>query len=463
MKIPFTRNYWSLLILQMVERLAYWTALLQLPMYIAQKDVAGGLGWEQTTKGIIFFWWALTQNLTSALTGGLADRYGRKLMLRISFVVALIGYALLATQNTFYPFLAGVLAIGVGVGMFRPALMGSITGELSAKNSSTGWGVFVMLSNAAIFLAPPLSIFLKGFAWSWVFWGAAIVFSINFLLVEMVSESVPTQADASPEKISFLAAFRELKRDNLWVFLLVMSGFTLIYMQFYETLPNFIVDWSNTTAIAPAVPEFMRAQTANGTVIAFEWLYNINAGLIVLLVAVMAKIFARVNAYTALIIGVSICAAGLAATGLTTAGAFTVAGFIIYSFGEMIANPKFTEQLGVRAPRGKASLYMGFLYYSWAIGLAGGALLGGWLYKTFGEKSGLAIRFLKDYYGETAQHATAFTDMLAKTRMNPLDATALLWDLYSPQKVWYVFLAVGVLTVIGLIAFRRRSRASANA
>nr|HPI21255.1 MFS transporter [Candidatus Kapabacteria bacterium] len=67
--------------------LAYWALLIQLPIYIAQKDMAGGLQWEQTTKGIIFFWWAIVQNLVPIFAGGFADRYGRKNFLLVSIVL----------------------------------------------------------------------------------------------------------------------------------------------------------------------------------------------------------------------------------------------------------------------------------------------------------------------------------------------------------------------------------------
>ena len=60
----FSGQFWVLNILQMIEKLAYWIVLLQMPVYIAQKNAEGGLLWGQETKGIIFFWWAAVQNLS---------------------------------------------------------------------------------------------------------------------------------------------------------------------------------------------------------------------------------------------------------------------------------------------------------------------------------------------------------------------------------------------------------------
>ena len=185
------KAFWILNLIQMAERLAFWTILLQLPIYIAQKDVQGGLHWDQTIKGVIFFWWALVQNITPVFSGGFADKYGYKRVLFISFIITLIGYILLGTQNEFYPFLAGTLILGFGLGIFKPALQGSVARSLDKTNSSVGWGIYVMLINVAVFLGPPLAIFLKGISWQMIFFGSGAVFALNFLFLFFYGHVVP--------------------------------------------------------------------------------------------------------------------------------------------------------------------------------------------------------------------------------------------------------------------------------
>ena len=58
----FSKEFWLLNLIQMIERLAYSALVLQMAVYISQKDIVGGLHWEHTTKGLIFFVWALVQN-----------------------------------------------------------------------------------------------------------------------------------------------------------------------------------------------------------------------------------------------------------------------------------------------------------------------------------------------------------------------------------------------------------------
>ncbi|HPP39090.1 MAG TPA: MFS transporter, partial [Candidatus Kapabacteria bacterium] len=114
----------------MIERLAYWITIIQIPIYIAQKDVPGGLHFAQTTKGLIFFWWALVQNLTPVFWGAVSDKIGQKRSLYISSIIIIIGYCFLATQREFFPFLLGTLVLGFGLGSYKPAIQGWIAKEI---------------------------------------------------------------------------------------------------------------------------------------------------------------------------------------------------------------------------------------------------------------------------------------------------------------------------------------------
>ena len=181
--------FWLLNILQMLEKLAYWCVLLQMPIYIAQKDIPGGLHWGQMSKGIIFFWWALVQNIVPIFSGGFADKYGRKKMIIHALVIIAIGYLILGTQKDYYIFLSGTIILGFGSGLFKPALQGAVAKILYNKNSSVGWGIYFMLLNFAVFFGPPLSKYLKEISWEAVFIGSAIIIFLNFILILFLKET----------------------------------------------------------------------------------------------------------------------------------------------------------------------------------------------------------------------------------------------------------------------------------
>jgi hypothetical protein len=142
----------------------------------------------------------------------------------------------------------------------------------------------------------------------------------------------------------------------------------------------------------------------------------------------------------------------------------------------MTTGPKKSEYLGLIAPPGKKGLYLGYVNIPAGLGSGFGGLLAGYLYKNYGEKAVLALKYLatKTPLGEGKSwdgHASSLEELLGVTRtdamnklvevtgLDHLEATQLLWDTYSPQFiVWVPFAVVGVLSAIGLWIFGRMAR-----
>ena len=456
----FPPAFWILNLMQMAERLAFWIALIQLPIFIAQKDAPGGLHWEQATKGIIFFWWALVQNITPVFTGAFADRYGYKKVLAISFSIIISGYLLLSFQREFFPFLAATLVLGFGSGIFKPALQGSIARTLNKENSSTGWGIYVMLLNLAVFLGPPIAIFLKDISWTAVFIGCAVIFALNFIFIFLYRDFPVTESVEIKIRQTFKNIFSRLLKPKIAVFLLLMSGFTIIYMQFYETLPNFIYDWTDSTKLVDIfnLPEFMTAETSRGGMINYEWFYNLNSGLIIIGVVFLSWALSRMRKTVAIFLGMVIASAGLMLSGISMSGMILVVGILTYTTGEMITNPRFNDYMSSIAPENEKALHMSLLNISWAIGLGGGSLLGGWLYGAIGEKAALAKQYLMDnnLMQSIPEGSKAFSLLLEKTGMSASEATSVLWNSYDPWLVWLPFFAVGMISAAGIFIYSKK-------
>ena len=451
----FPKEFWILNLVQMLEKLAYWSVLLQMPIYTSQKDVADGLHWEQYIKGIIFFVWAMVQNISPLFLGGVADKYGRRKMLVIAVLLIAFSYSILATQRDFYIFIAGVLILGFGSGMFKPAVQGAISSVLKKENSSTGWGIYFMLMNFSIIAAPPLSKYLREMSWSLVFWGSAVIILLNLIFILALKGH--TYDLSERETIDYKRVFRDLRQTSIYIFILCMSGFAIIYMQFYETLPNFIYDWSDTSSIAKnfSLPRFMLMDSPRGLMISYEWLYNINTILVTLFVVLFAWLTGFIDKIKAIIIGVTLSIAGLGLTSFSIDGSYLILGIIIYSFGELITNPKFNDYLSSISPKGFESSYMSYLNLSMAIGLGGGSLLGGFFYGRIAEKSSLALDYLHksniSYSGNSP-----FIYLSEKLGLTPAQTTELLWKNSDANMIWMPFLGIGVLSIIGLIYFRKK-------
>lgn len=458
----FPASFWIINLVQMLEKLAYWCVLLQLPVYIAQKDVPGALHWDQALKGIIFFWWALFQNLTPLLTGGISDRYGHKKLIYYSYLFIISGYLILAFSRDFTSFLSGSIVLGIGSGIFKPAVQGSFAGTLNEKNSSAGWGIYFMLLNLAVFFAPPLSKTFKEISWNWIFWSAVLISAVNLIIVIISPRGTFASENKSADNLHvFKRTIQTLFTPKVFYLVLLMSGFSIIYMQFYETLPNFILDWSDTRMLAAHLPDFMTSVTPAGKMMSYEWLYNINSLLIIFFIAYVSVFNSKFRKETVLTAGIVLAIIGLIISGISTSAFILILGIIIYTFGEMSVNPKYTEKLASLSSPNNKALYMSYLNISSAIGLAFGSLAGAFLYREFAEKSTLAIRYLNSFYADVINYQVkpedAVSTLASLKHITYFQANELLWNYYQPYLVWLPFVLIGVISALGMIYYRRKN------
>lgn len=459
----YPKDFWILNFIYMLERLAFWCVLIQLPVYISQKDAVGGLHWEQTTKGFIFFVWALVQNIVPIFSGGYADNYGYKKTLIISFFGITIGYLLIGTQTNFYVFLIATIILGIGSGIFKPTIQGAISHTLIDKNSSVGWGINSMLINFAVLFGPPLTIYLKSFSWFAVFIGSVVIFSVNFILFVFCS-NIKIQGHTINKPLFVLnKILKNLTKPWLIWFVILMSGFTIIYMQFYETLPNFIIDWSDTSEFVKTfnLPEFMTTNTNRGVMLAYEWVYTFSSLFILFFVVFISFIISKFKSISALIIGILIAACGLMFCGISMNGYFLLFGVILYTLGEMITNPQFINYMSKIAPIEDKSLFVSYINISWAIGLASGSLLGGYLYKHFGEKASLALNYyntlnINEVTNNNINSANSFDFVSKYLNLSATEMTQLLWNNYQAYLVFIPFLILGIISAFGLMFYKKR-------
>jgi MFS family permease len=454
-----SRPFWMVNIMEMFERLAYYGVRVVIPIYVAQADEIGGLHFSQADKGVIFLWWALFQSLTPMISGGFADRYGYKKTIAASIVIKIAGYLLMATQTEFYPFLMGCCTLALGTAIFKPGVQATMCSSLTKKNSSVGWGTFYMLVNIGAFLGPPLAHFLYGISWPAVFYGCAAIVSLNFLMLFTYKDPPAGGKQTGDVFKVFVETIRTFFNLRLIIFIFIMSGFWLMFMQLFDMLPNFIVDWVDSSRMVAdlGIPDFMlQRNSMRGAQITQEWLINANAGLIILAVVYINFLVSRMRRVHSMFIGISIASVGLIAAGFTTGGYYCLLGILIFSVGEMLSSPKMNEYLGVIAPEGKKGLYMGYANIPQGIGWGLGSWFAGQVYGEMGDKANLAIRYLADNNGVTGVDRTgAMNKLVEVTGLTHQEATELLWAAYKPYELWYQFAAVGVASALLMLVYAK--------
>jgi len=246
---------------------------------------------------------------------------------------------------------------------------------------------------------------------------------------------------------------------RLLVFIAIMSGFWLMFMQLFDMLPNFIVDWVDTSAMVRDlnIPDFMlQRNSLRGPQITQEWLINSNAGLIVLVVVLVSWAVSRMRRTMSIFFGITLASIGLILAGFTTSGYFCLMGILVFSVGEMMSSPKMNDYLGVIAPEGKKGLYMGYVNIPQGIGWAVGSLFAGEAYGRMGDKANLAIDYIQTNFGLTdIARPDAMNKLVELTGTNHTEVTKLLWDTYDPYTLWYQFAAIGIASAVAMLFYAR--------
>jgi len=483
MIMGFTIGYWMLNIIEMFERLAYYSVRSVVAIYIMQADDPNGLHLTAADKGTIYAFWFAFQSILPTFTGGFADRYGYKKSLFVSITLNIIGYIMMGTLATYTGFLLGVIVLATGTAFFKPSIQGSLAHNLTKVNSSMGWGIFYWIVNVGAASAPVLANFIRtGYSWQALFFTAAAIMSLNYLML-FTFKDFESGADKTQGPLRVLwRTLRNLGDMRLVTWLLIMSCFWLMMYALWDLQPNFVTDWNDSGDVAgwirsvPFLPDSWAVDTDRGPQVPQELLINLNAVLIVLLVIPISWLVRKMRTLESMVIGMTMATAGVLISGLTNVGGIFLLGVAGFSFGEMLTGPKKSEYLGLISPPGKKGLYLGYVNIPVGIGGLIGAKLQGYVYGNFGEKAVLAQKYLAEHTdflkgavwdGKVGSLDTTLgvmrTDAFVKLQdVTGLDATAatdLLWNTYSPgPNVWFPFAGIGVAAIIALVVFARMAR-----
>lgn len=476
----FPKSYFMGCQIEMFERLAYYGVRQVVGLYIAQADDPNGLHFTQAQKGTIFFWWALVQSLVPMVSGGLTDRYGYKKTIALSVLFNMAGYSLMGTQRSYAGFFLGCLTLAFGTAIFKPGIQGTLAQSMSKKNSSLGWGAFYWLVNIGAFIGPLYAAFMRGRGWPYVFAGSVVVISLNLPML-LTYKEVDSGADKNKKLARVVYdTFRNILDARLVAVIILFSGFWMMLYQLWDLMPLFYTDWVDSGSLAQSakfLPEsWIDLKDLRGPQIKQEIALNLNAFMIVFFVVPMSFLVRRLRVLKSISIGVMIATLGTVVYGTSPAIAVTACGVVLFSIGEMLTGPKKTEYFSLIAPAGKKALYLGYVNIPVAIGQAVGAKIAGWQYGSYGEKAMLSLRYLAEktqymdgkpaWNGDVAtlEAATgvarkeAFATLVKTVGQDGNAVNQLLWDTYKPYQVWYVFSAIGLASLIGILTFSQLSK-----
>ena len=462
--------FWIVGGMEMIERLAFYGVKAVATLYAKDPVSKGGLGITMTDFGTILMTWALIQSILPVFTGGLSDRYGYKETIFVSTIVKISGYLCMAWFPTFWGFFLGAVLLASGTAIFKPGIQGTLVKATSRRNSSMAWGIFYQTVNIGGWMGPLVAGLLRKMAWSNVFYACAAIISINFILLLLYREPGKAERLKRPRRSEslFVESVREITKPHVWIYLAVFCGFWFMFNALFDVLPAYIEEWVDTRDIVRSIfstgttdnwlVKFVVVMNEEGTAIQPEGLLNLNAGLIMLTCFLFAAISAKMRATTSMVIGTLLATLALFLSGETVSGWFMVLVIMIFSIGEMLSSPKFSEFIGNFAPADKKAMYLGFSQISLAVGWTLEGKLGPMLYDVFASKDIFSRELLAER-GMAAEliaaipQGEAFDGLVAFTGETREALTRLLYETHDIGNVWYIMAVVGVISAVGIYAY----------
>jgi MFS family permease len=206
-----------------------------------------------------------------------------------------------------------------------------------------GWGM------EAVFRVASCSVFL-------MFWVTLLFYREP---VRSGREPVASVAQAFQNMVVVLGNFRFV------AFLLIVSGFYIVFWQQYISAPLFMRNFINSKADV-------------------DLLLSVDSAMIILFQIAITYLTRRMQPVRAIALGFLV--AGLAWIGLAVRPSvpMVVVAFAILALGEMMYAARFYEYVSRLAPSGQQGLYMGYAFLPVAIGYFIAGILGGHLLHYFG-------------------------------------------------------------------------------
>ncbi|WP_158209535.1 MFS transporter [Myroides phaeus] len=520
----FNKNFWIASFMELMERWAWYGIYTLLGLYLVGSTDTGGLGFDHIQKGSIMGGIVGILYFLPLFFGVIADRIGYKLSLIIAFIIMITGYYLLGEVTAYNNVYAVFLLVAIGAAFFKPVASAIIARNTDESTGTLGFGIFYMMVNIGGFIGPAMSSGLRTtYGWKIIFIQAAIVIGINLLILLLFYKEPkvekPKDSIGKAIKDSVLGIFEALKDVRLGILLLLMIGFWTMFNQLFNTLPNFIEDWVNSSVLSNWINEnvsFLGPLLTQDGQVKPEWFTNIDSLMIILCQVSISYFVTKMRHINAVIRGAVIASIGVGLTFYTHNPIFTIIGTMIFSIGEMMSSPTVSSFIALITPKGKEGLYQGTYFLPVAASYFVTKYISGDLYQAWSDKlsllktemstrdiampevvsheqfieqgsktlnmslSAFEKQFnLKADSVDWAVVKQSFVDFATsknidisqvhfpfskneyftlaeqKLGMSHWEMVDMLWSTYNPNKIWYVVCGIGIFSVITLVIYDR--------
>jgi POT family proton-dependent oligopeptide transporter len=372
----FEPAFWVANITELFERVAYYAQAAVLAIFLHESL---HLSTEQTGTLMGLFGFAVW--FLPILGGSLADRFGFRNSLAVAYLTLAVGYFLMGSLSAswmaplrqalplFWVVLLVLMIPALGPSVVKPVVAGTTARASTESVRSLGYSIYYTLVNIGGMLGPFIAFLVRRSL------GIENVFRVSALFVFLMffatlafykeprrsgEQSVPTIAAALRNMLVVLSNLPFV------VFLLIFSGFWIVFWQEFIALPLFLRGYVNPNANV-------------------DLLLTVDPFTVILFQIVVSYLTRRIPAFTAMTIGILIASFSWLVLLLHASTPFVIAALFILALGEITQSPRYYEYVSRLAPPGQQGTYMGYAFLPVAIGYLIGGRLGGYLVHYFGD------------------------------------------------------------------------------
>lgn len=399
----FQPAFWVANFTELFERLAYYGLQAVLAIYLHER-----LGFSDAQTGSIQGIFGFVVWFLPIIAGALADRFGFRRALSFAYLILTFGYFLIGQIGAdwlapvrgavplFWLVLAILMVPALGPGLVKPVVAGTTARASTDSVRGLGYSIYYTIVNIGGALGPLLASKVRGsFGVESVFTMSALFAAAMFVVTILFFREPPRPPDEQVRTVGAALAntVLVLKNVRFILFLVIFSGFYVVFWQVYVGLPLYV-----RGSVDSNVPIDALTSVEGFAVIGFT-----------VLVAWATR---KVPPLKAIAAGVLIT--GLSWLLLTVSGStpFIIATLVGVAIGEVTLAPRFYEYCSRLAPKGQEGLFLGYSFLPVAIGYLIGGPLGGKLVA---------------HYAGTG----------------------------NPAGMWYVVAAIGVATSVALFGYDR--------
>ena len=376
MREGFAPAFWVANVTELFERLSYYAVFASLANYL-HESLAFPAAQASSLTGIFggAVWFL------AVFGGALADRLGFRRALSLAYLILSSAYFLLGSIGA--PWLAPVRAAvplaglvgfilllpALGTALVKPSVVGTTARASSENVRSLGYSIYYTLVNIGGAAGPSLaSVVHKHLRVESVFRLAALSVLLMFFAVLLFFRE-PRRVDVghAPSLASVLGNLRTvLANPKFLLFLLIFSGYWMVFWQQFIVLPLYLHGYVNPKADV-------------------ELILATDPATVIVLQVAASLLMRKIPAFRTITLGTLISSAAWLILAWRPAVWTAVASLVVVALGEITQSPRYYEYISRLAPPEQQGTYMGFAFLPIGIGSLAGGWLGGRLIHHFGE------------------------------------------------------------------------------